>query len=157
MEVKPGLMRRRGIARWTRSMAFNTSARWGFQFRLAGIYLTRNWCDAFGKCFAAIKKSKQDPKMGRYSRNDGIVTDGTTGGWLVGGTTPPIPILRPTPVPSTFPRPIAPLRSALPGRFFLQETNRPSIFLEDNQKKFCQHQVFGEFVDALKFNKTKLA
>ena len=44
MEVKPGLRRRRGIARWTRSMAFNTSARWGFQFRLAGIYLTRNWC-----------------------------------------------------------------------------------------------------------------
>ena len=46
--------------------------------------------------------------MGRYSRNDGIVTDGTTGGWLVGGSTPPIPILRPTPVPSTFPRPIVP-------------------------------------------------
>ena len=157
MEVKPGLMRRRGIAKWTRSMAFNTSARWGFQFRLAGIYLTRNWCNAFGKCFAAIKKSKQDPKMGRYSRNDGIVTDGTTGGWLVGGSTPPIPILRPTPVPSTFPRPIAPLRSALLGRFFLQETNRPSIFLEDNQKKFCEHQFFKEFLDTLKFNKTKLA
>ena len=46
--------------------------------------------------------------MGRYSRNDGIVTDGTTGGWLVGGSTPPIPILRPTPVPSTFPRPPLP-------------------------------------------------
>ena len=44
MDVKPGLRRRRGIARWTRSMAFNTSARWGLQFRLAGIYLTRNWC-----------------------------------------------------------------------------------------------------------------
>ena len=44
MEVKPGLRRRRGIARWTRSMAFNTSGRWDLQFRLAGIYLTRNWC-----------------------------------------------------------------------------------------------------------------
>ena len=59
--------------------------------------------------FCCNKKSKQDPKMGRYSRNDGIVTDGTTGGWLVGGTTPPIPILRPTPVPSTFPRPPPPI------------------------------------------------
>ena len=65
MEVKPGLMRRRGIARWTRSMAFNTSARWGFQFRLAGIYLTRNWCNAFGKCFAEIKKIKARPKDGK--------------------------------------------------------------------------------------------
>ena len=62
----------------------------------------------FWKMFCCNKKSKQDPKMGRYSRNDGIVTDGTTGGWLVGGSTPPIPILRPTPVPSTFPRPIVP-------------------------------------------------
>ena len=189
MEVKPGLRRRRGIARWTRSMAFNTSGRWDLQFRLAGIYLTRNWCwarvkldlvncawlisrpckgslfenilfacsEAWKKAvifhnlwskFCCNKKIKARPKDGKVfkERRDSNWWDDRrmVGRRLNAPHSHPPSHARPIHVPPSH-RPIAPLRSALPGRFFLQETNRPSIFLEDNQKKFCEHQVLGEW------------
>ena len=110
--------------------------------------------------FCRSKKIKARPKDGKVfkERQDSNWWDDRrmVGRRLNAPHSHPPPHARPIHVPPSH-RPIAPLRSALPGRFFLQETNRPSIFLQVNQKKFCEHQVLGEFLDTLKFNKTKLA